>query len=78
MDTFSDIIGFKVHDLIHDLALSMARSLITTLDDKERNIDEKTRHVSFGGYDIDISSLCNASRIHTFLCLDDGYVEPSR
>ncbi|XP_059439337.1 putative disease resistance protein RGA1 [Corylus avellana] len=53
---------------MHDLAISVAGSLITTLDYKERNIDERTRHVSVG-YDIDISSLCKASKIRTFLCL---------
>jgi hypothetical protein len=60
---------------MHDLALLVAGSLITTLDYKEerRNIDERTRHVSVGD-DIDIlsilTSLCKASRIQTFLCLN--------
>jgi Leucine-rich repeat (LRR) protein len=59
---------------MHDLALLVAGSLITTLDYKERrNIDEKTRHVSVGD-DIDILSILTssskASRIRTFLCLN--------
>jgi Leucine-rich repeat (LRR) protein len=57
---------------MHDLAISMAGSLITTLDDKKRNLHEKTRHVSVVDYyDIDASSittsLCEASSIRTFL-----------
>jgi Leucine-rich repeat (LRR) protein len=61
-----------MHDLMHDLAISVAGSLITTLDDKKRNIDEKACHVSVA-YGINISHgvpsfLCKASRMRTFLC----------
>jgi Leucine-rich repeat (LRR) protein len=62
-----------MHDLMHDLAILVAGSLIATLDDKKTNVDKKNRHVSLlVGYDRHISSLCEASRMRTILCFN-GY-----
>jgi hypothetical protein len=77
MDEFGNVTRCKIHYLMHDLAISVAGSQITTLGYKEKNIDEKTRHVSVA-YDIYFSvvipsSLCKASRIQTLLCLNDNY-----
>ena len=44
-----NILQFKMHDLMHDLAKLVAGSYSTTCYSKEEIIDEKTLHVSFGG-----------------------------
>jgi Leucine-rich repeat (LRR) protein len=80
-DEFGDISYCKMHDLMHELVILVAGSLITTLDNKKRSLHEKTRHVSIVDYyDINASSittsLCNASSIRTFLCIPT-YTFPS-
>ena len=68
-DERGNILYFKMHDLMHDLAKLVARSYSTTCNSKEENIDEKTLHVSFGGPSLSQipSSLFRASRIRTFM-----------
>ncbi|XP_075644567.1 putative disease resistance protein RGA1 [Castanea sativa] len=79
-DELDNISKFKIHDLMHDIAIQVTGSEGTTIDSKEKNIDEKTRHVSFGdmlhsSLEIPIS-LFKARRIRTFLLpCQLGYVD---
>ncbi|KAG2674842.1 hypothetical protein I3760_13G156000 [Carya illinoinensis] len=78
MDAFT----IKMHDLMHDLAMSEAGSLITRLESESGKIiigDQKTRHVSVVN-NIDFSFLIptsssRASKIRTLLCLG-GFKNP--
>ncbi|KAF3945659.1 hypothetical protein CMV_027986 [Castanea mollissima] len=70
-DELGNISEFKIHDLMHEIAIQVTGSESTTIDSKEKDIDEKTRHVSFGDIlhsssEIPIS-LSKARRIRTFL-----------
>ncbi|XP_060670023.1 putative disease resistance protein RGA1 [Ziziphus jujuba] len=70
-DEFDNVTTCKMHDLMHDLAISVAGSECTMLSLSHTNIDEGMRHVSFD-CNIDspqrISTLLNqAKRIRTIL-----------
>ena len=68
-DVRGNILHFKMHDLMHDLAKLVAGSYSTTCNSKKEIIDEKTLYVSFGGRSqLQIpTSLFKASSIRTFM-----------
>ncbi|KAB1211961.1 hypothetical protein CJ030_MR5G023731 [Morella rubra] len=68
VDEFGDVISCKMHGLMRDLAISVAGSLITTLD----SIDEKTRHVSVDSFPVVTASFSTSTKIRTLIFPDEG------
>ncbi|KAK4564565.1 hypothetical protein RGQ29_006587 [Quercus rubra] len=80
--------GFKMHDLIHDLAQSVSKSECTLVDSNANNVNEKVRHLSFPFYNVsffeeNLSILVKANKIRTFILAynnwnyDQGTIEES-
>ncbi|XP_050280991.1 putative disease resistance protein RGA4 [Quercus robur] len=69
IDEDNNILRFKMHDLMHDLAKLVAGSYSTNCYSEEEIIDEKTLHVSFGGQSQSQipSSTFKARRIRTLI-----------
>ncbi|KAL5778735.1 hypothetical protein ACOSQ2_009472 [Xanthoceras sorbifolium] len=70
-DQWGNVLSFKMHDLIHDLAQSVAGSESSLVDSDARNVSERIRHLSLS-YRLDSSwkiprPLFEAKRIRTFL-----------
>uniref|UniRef100_A0A2N9HJ32 Uncharacterized protein n=1 Tax=Fagus sylvatica TaxID=28930 RepID=A0A2N9HJ32_FAGSY len=67
-DHLGNIISFKMHDLIHDLAQLVSRIECTFVDSNANDVNEKTRHLSFPSFNVfekNLSSLVKAKKIRT-------------
>ncbi|XP_050261367.1 putative disease resistance protein RGA3 isoform X6 [Quercus robur] len=73
--------GFKMHDLIHDLAQYVSETDCTLVDSNAKNVKEKGHHLSFPFYNVsffeeNLSKLVKANKIRTFMLAykneDDG------
>ena len=72
---------FKMHDLVHDLALSVSRIECTLVDSNAKNIDKKIRHLSctfnyFSFFEENLNSLVKAKKMRTFLLTSHGLSHP--
>ncbi|KAM3693950.1 hypothetical protein ACJW31_07G023900 [Castanea mollissima] len=68
--------GFKMHDLIHDLAQYVSRIDCTLVDSNAKKVNEKGHHLSFPLYNIsffeeNLSTLVKANKIRTFILASD-------
>ncbi|KAM4097728.1 hypothetical protein ACJW30_07G023500 [Castanea mollissima] len=64
--------GFKMHDLIHDLAQYVSRIDCTLVDSNAKKVNEKGRHLSFPFYNVlffeeNLSMMVKANKIRTFI-----------
>ncbi|XP_023887785.1 putative disease resistance protein RGA3 [Quercus suber] len=79
-DSFGNIISFKMHDLIHDLAQSISRVECTYIDSNIENVNENVRHLSTAYHRVlkkDLSSIFKAKKIRTLILRTDPGEEES-
>ncbi|XP_050274049.1 putative disease resistance protein RGA1 isoform X9 [Quercus robur] len=71
-DSFGNVISFKMHDLIHDLAQSISRVECTYIDSNIENVKKNVRHLSIASHNVlkkDLSSLFKAKKIRTLILI---------
>jgi hypothetical protein len=74
---FDGKVCFQMHDIVHELASVISGSDYLLVNETEKNVDKKTRHVSFC-YKFDPSwqlptSLLNAYKLRTFLLPQNAF-----
>ncbi|XP_030946418.1 disease resistance protein RGA2-like [Quercus lobata] len=74
-----NMMKFKMHDLIHDLAQSVSKSEFTLVDSNVNNVNEKVRHLSFSIDNVsfireNLSTLVKANKMRTFILACDPWV----
>nr|XP_023892159.1 putative disease resistance protein RGA3 [Quercus suber] len=69
---------FEMHDLVHDLALSISRIECTLVDSNAKNVNEKSRHLSCtfkndSFFEENLNSLVKAKKTRSFLLTSYGW-----
>ncbi|XP_027334100.1 putative disease resistance protein RGA3 [Abrus precatorius] len=66
---YGEVISFKMHDLMHDLAMLVGGNDYCSLDSKAEKVESKPMHVSFEPEAIHLLDSLNASRLRTLILL---------
>ncbi|XP_027337038.1 putative disease resistance protein RGA1 [Abrus precatorius] len=72
---YGEIISFKMHDLMHDLAMLVAGNDYCYLDNKAAKVEGRPMHVSLESEAIHLLDSLNASRLRTLIVWSDSYTE---
>ena len=76
-DHIGNVVGFKMHDLIHDLAQSISMAECRIVDSNAENVNENVHHLSIASHNVfgkNLSSLFKAKKIRTFFLKSDNWI----